>query len=91
MPEEKVLSILGENLIKRKEIIYLAGSQMFFNDKNEVVMRKTPNLVLSPYEIFRQLKYIYSHIENLKAAAKFFETVLQDWENTTKEAQDNPP
>jgi hypothetical protein len=35
--------ILGDNLIKKREIIYLAGSQIFFSDKNEVLMRKSPN------------------------------------------------
>src|SRR5690242_5721534 len=48
--------ILGENLIKRREITYLSGSQVFFSDKNEVVMRKSPNLVMSPYDCLRQLK-----------------------------------
>jgi hypothetical protein len=81
-------SIFDESLIKKREISYLAGSQIFFNDKNEVLMRKSPNLVMSPYECIVQLKCIYTHMENLKAAASFFETVLSDWEKHTKEVSE---
>jgi len=82
--------ILGDSLIKRREITYQAGAQVFFSDKNEVVMRKSPNLNMSPYECLRQLKCIYMHIENLKACANFFETVLKDWDKHTKDAPETP-
>jgi len=78
-----------ETSMKRREIIHLPGAQMFFSDKNEVVLRKAPNLVMSPYDCIKQLKNIYTQIEHLKNAASFFKTVLENWEKNTQETKES--
>lgn len=82
-------SILSNDLIKKRELIYGSGSQYFLNDKSEIIMRKSPNLIMSPYDCVKQLKMIYTQIENLNVIAEFFTKVISDWEAHTKETGEN--
>jgi len=84
------MEISAENVSVKKEIIFQLGNQFFLNDKNEIISRKAPNLIMSYYDCVRQLRYIHQRIEDLKQVEAFYVGVLADWQNNTQVPVDKP-
>lgn len=83
------MELTGESVSTKREIVFQEGNQFFLDEKNQVISRKTPNLIMSYYDCVRQLRYIYQRIEDLKMVESFYKGVLADWETNTQIAQ--PP
>lgn len=85
------MRLTGKMIAEKREITFLAGAQLFLNDKGEIVQRKTPNLTLSYYDCVKQLRCIQQKIEDFETAASFFEGVLNGWEEATKDLEESQP
>jgi hypothetical protein len=84
------MNLTGENVSTKREIVFQTGNQFFLNEKNEIISRKAPNLVMSYYDCVRQLRYIHQRVEDLKQVEAFYAGALADWENTTQVPIDKP-